>query len=146
MVSLAVENNAHFLTSRVDVDREAPSFTVDTLSLIQEREGPDTELFFIIGWDSLAHLHEWYRPDEIVSLAQIAAVTRPGSEADLERIKGLVPGLSRALHVIDTVHIGISSTDIRERIRLGWPIRYHVPPPVAEYIERVLDEKRAGLT
>ena len=146
MVSLATEGNAHFSPSRVDMEREAPSFTVDTLRIIQEREGSGAELFFIVGWDSLAHLHEWYRPDEIVSLAQIVAVTRPGSEADLERIKGLVPGLSEALHVIDTVHIGISSTDIRERIRRGWPIRYHVPPPVAEYIERVRDEKGPGLT
>lgn len=141
MVALATDGDPHFVTSRVDMDRDPPSYTVDTLREIDAQSGTDSELFFIMGWDSLAHFHQWYRPDEIVCLANIVAVTRPGEEADLQLVERAVPGLVDVLYIVDTLQLAISSTDIRKRIRCGLPFRYHVPPRVAEYIERIRDGK-----
>lgn len=134
MVRLAIADNPGFSLSRIDVDREGPSFTVDTLQAFKAEYGKQVDLNFIMGMDSLLSLSHWHRPDEIIRLARLVAISRPGFEPDLTALDADVPGLSAATEVISSLQIGISSTDIRNRIARGWPIRYQVPAAVEAYI------------
>jgi nicotinate-nucleotide adenylyltransferase len=134
MVRLAIADNPGFGLSRIDIDRAGPSFTVDTLRALKAEYGRNTALFFIMGMDSLLSLNRWHRPDEIIRLARIVAISRPGFEPDLAALDAEVPGLSAAAAIISSLQIGISSTDIRSRLAQGLPIRYQVSAAVEAYI------------
>jgi len=134
MVQLAIAGNACFGVSEVDLSREGPSFTVDTLRAIRREYGPGARLYFVMGTDSLCGLKTWHRPREILRLARIVAISRPGFEVDWQALETQVPGVSRATELLETMHLGISSTDIRARVQRGLPIRYQVPAPVEAYI------------
>jgi nicotinate-nucleotide adenylyltransferase len=133
MVSLAIADNAHFAISRIELDREGPSYTVDTLEALHTACGR-VELYFILGMDSLETLVHWRRPDAIVRLARLVVVTRPGYVPDWPALERAIPGVTQASEVIDTVRLDISSTELRERVRAGMPIRYLVPASVEAYI------------
>lgn len=143
MVQLAIEDNPRFYVSRVDLDREGPSFTIDTLQAMKAQYGPETQLFFIMGADSLCSLKAWHRPDDIVRLTRIIAVSRPGFGVNLDALARDVPGILGAIEVIPDMRIGISSTDIRARIQQGLPIKYWVPAPVEAYIHEHFPSTRS---
>ena len=134
MVQLAIEGNPHFCLSRADLSREGPSFTIDTLQAVRGEYGRKTQLFFIMGTDSLGNIQAWHRPQEIIRLARIVAVSRPGFHVDFGALEKQVPGIRQATEVIEELNIGISSTDIRARLRKGLPIKYQVPASVEAYI------------
>jgi len=134
MTRLAIQDNARFCVSRVDLDRKGPSFTVDTLKTIKACCTPGMQLFFIMGMDSLCSLTAWYRPEEIIRLARLAVISRPGFVPDLGALEEGLPGVSQATDLIETLKIGISATDIRARLRQGRSIRYLVPASVEAYI------------
>ena len=134
MVRLATEDHPGFAFSTVDLDREGPSFTLDTLRLLGAQYGEQAELFFIMGMDSLAGLETWCRPREIMRLARFIVITRPDYGVDLADLEKRLPGITSVTDLLDTVHIGISSTDLRQRVRHGLPIRYQVPACVEDYI------------
>src|SRR5436190_14542522 len=75
MVRLAVHGNSRFEASRVDLDRPGPSYTAD---LLRELKAPDQELYFVVGADILPELERWREPREILRLARLAVVNRPG--------------------------------------------------------------------
>jgi nicotinate-nucleotide adenylyltransferase len=129
MVRLATADNDAFEASRVDIDREGPTYTVDTLTSLA-RMSPGAELFFITGADAILEILTWKDPDEMLKLARFVAVTRPGS--DLGALRGL--GLSDRVLTLEIPALAISSTDVRARVRDGRPIRYLVPAPVERYI------------
>ncbi len=133
MVRLAIAGNPHFVLSHIDVSRRGPSFTVETLGMLTEAL-PGTELFFIMGMDSLMTFHHWRNPQGILDMAKIAVVTRPGCEIQIQEAYQVLPPLQERCIFIDTLQIGISSTDIRERLHVGRPICYQVPADVEEYI------------
>ncbi len=133
MVRLAIADNPYFCLSRVDLDREGPSFTVDTLRAMRA-DYPQAELFFLMGADSLIHLRTWHDPQGILRLARILAVSRPGFPLDLDALDARLPGLAAATDVLTTVRLDISSTDLRARVREGRPIRYQVPDAVEAFI------------
>lgn len=134
MVRLAIEGNPHFAVSRVDLDRTGPSYTVDTLRAIQAEYGPSVQLYFIIGMDALETFAAWHRPEEIIRLTRLVVVSRPGHGADWAALEAEVPGIAAVTDVLPTLAIGISSTDIRQRILQGLPIRYQVPASVEAFI------------
>ena len=134
MVELAIADNPFFYLSRVDLERPAPSFTVDTLRALRASCDPRTELFFIVGADSLGTLKSWRSPQEILRLARLIAISRPGFELDLAALERDVPGITQATEVLATVQVGISSTEIRARLERQLSIRYLVPAPVEAYI------------
>ena len=134
MVGLAIADNPYFSASRIDLDREGPSYTVDTLTALRAGIAPEDQLYFIMGADSVAMLPQWHRAAEIIRLARIVAVSRPGTCLDLATLDERLPGLSAATDLITAVHIGISSTALRERLAEGRPIRYLVPAAVENYI------------
>jgi len=135
MVELAIAGNPHFALSRVDVDREGPSYTVDTLRLVREEMG-EAKLWFIIGADSLATLPNWRDPEGILAQTRLAVVRRPGVSPDLATLEERLPKLRESVNWVDTPLIEISGTDLRRRIAEGRSIRYRVPEAVCTYIEK----------
>ena len=129
MVEAAVSDNAAFEVSRVDVDREGPTYTVDTLRAVTAAH-PDVDMYFITGADAILEILTWKDPDEALALATFVAVTRPTydlSKLDTVRLRDRVVTL-------EIPALAISSTDIRRRVAEGRPIRYLVPAAVGSYI------------
>ena len=127
MVAAASAGDARFVPSAIEIDRGGLSYTVDTLEAFAA-EHPDAERFLLIGMDSLATFDRWRAPDRIAALAQIAVLHR-SSGAD-------APPLRPGMRLVTTRRVDVSSTEVRERVRAGKPIRGFVPDPVAAIIER----------
>jgi len=126
MVELAIEGDPLLLASRVDVDRGAPTYTIDTLTdLRAQHQG--AEWFFITGADALARLQEWQEVAKLREMATFVGVTRPGFGWEVPT-EGIV--------LVEVPGFDISSTDVRRRVRTGQPYRYLVPAGVADYIEQ----------
>ena len=136
MVQLAIADNPHFRLSRVDIDRFGPSYTVDTIELLRDEYGPEAELYFIMGSDSLADLLTWHKPERLIRLCRIVALTRPGHRVDLEELNHLLPGAIARVQLLEMPLLQISSTDLQRRVRMGLSIKYLVPPAVEAYIRQ----------
>src|SRR5205085_5967470 len=138
MLELAVASNPHFSISLVDLERPGPSYTVETLRLLRGQWGEQTAIYFVIGWDSLEDLLTWYDPAGILEqLDHLVAVKRPGYNEDqayLDAIGARLPGLKQRLLVVPAPQLDISSTDLRERVAQGRPIKYQLPDSVEQYI------------
>ncbi|MGH2576230.1 MAG: nicotinate-nucleotide adenylyltransferase [Actinomycetota bacterium] len=134
MTVIATASNPRFFVSRLEVDREGPTYTVDTLRELKEQRGGDVDLFFVTGADAVLEIFQWKDPDEILELAHFIAATRPGY--DLARFEAEEPSRHKNVSVMNIPALAISSTDIRERVREGRPIRYLVPEGVESYIEK----------
>lgn len=135
MVELAIAGRSGFALSRVDVDRQGPCYTVDTLALLREEWGSAPVFFFIEGVDSLAEITTWYQPHRLIQLTDLAVVRRPGVELDLDRLETDLPGLGERLHWVQMPQLEISSSDLRARVRDGRPISYLLPHSVEAYIK-----------
>lgn len=138
MLQIAIADNPYFSYSRVEIDRPGPSYLTDTLRILHEQWGQDCELSFVLGWDSLLELHHWRDPQGILSqLTHLVAVGRPGYVENIEYNKELevrLPGIMQRLVVVDAPRLDISSTDLRQRVAEGRPIKYQVPAAVEQYI------------
>jgi nicotinate-nucleotide adenylyltransferase len=132
MALIATHGNAGFVCSPMELNRAGTSYTVDTLTVLRQ-ENPEAELFYITGIDAVADILSWKRHNEVIRLATFIAATRPGF--DLPRLRERLPAsyLERILPISSTA-LGISSTDIRERVSRGLPIRYLTPEGVVDYI------------
>jgi nicotinate-nucleotide adenylyltransferase len=130
----AVLGDRRYEVSDIEVRRDGPSYTVDTLLELHSTT-PDSELFLILGGDAAAGLGSWREPERILSVAQLAVAKRRGTarESVVSALAGIRGG-DRA-HFFRMPRIGVSSTMIRRRVRARQPIRYLVPEPVAGYIE-----------
>lgn len=134
MVRLATGANPLFEVSPLEVDRPGPSYTVETLRRLTSVYA-DAELHFIVGMDSLADLPRWHDPGGILRLATLVAVHRPGwRPVNLWELEAAVPEAVGRVCIVEIPELDISSTDIRERIGGGRPIRYLVPEAVAAYV------------
>ena len=125
MLELAVAGEPRFSVSRVELDREGPSYTVDTLERLT---GPD-DLFLILGGDAIADFPRWKDTDRIAELATLVVAERPGAP---ERA-GNAPNTS--IVVFDAPRLDISSRELRARAARGRSLRYLVPDPVWRHIE-----------
>lgn len=134
MAVIATAANPAFNVSRVEIDRDGPTYTIDTLRALRARD-PDAELFFITGADAILQILSWKDPEDVLREARFIAATRPGY--DLDRLEKELPaGLEDRVAVMEIPALAISSTDIRRRAREGRPLRYLVPDGVAAYIEK----------
>lgn len=131
MVRLATESNPGFEVSRMEVEREGPSYTFDTLTDLRSRN-PDSDLYYIIGVDALAEILTWYRPAEVIELATFIAVSRPGY--DCNSLSVLPESYHSQIQSLETIGFDLSATAIRERARAGLPLRYLLPDSVDSYI------------
>jgi nicotinate-nucleotide adenylyltransferase len=134
MVELAIGDNPSFAVSRVEIDSDAPGYSVDTVARLAS-ENTSSEFVFILSAESAAHLPEWHDPERLIDLAEIAVVPRLGyANLSREWLDTRFPGRATRFSFIATSHLGHSSSDIRARIRSGRSIRYLVPPAVAAHI------------
>src|SRR5262249_51268030 len=134
MLALGLEHRPDWSIELSELDREPPSYTVDTLADIQARPVHD-ELWLLMGTDILAAFHRWKRPEEIVRRARIASFYREPFSGPGLRIPP-IPGLANRLEVFDAGSVKISATEIRNRIARGESSADQVPEPVAEYITK----------
>lgn len=138
MVGLAVADNPAFELSRVEIDRPGPSYAVDTLAALTadaERRGEPTDFTFILSSEAFAGLGSWREPRRLLSLCRMAVVPRGGRpDPDRDWFGRDQPVLSDRVSFVDGPGLAISSTAIRERVRLGSSIRYLVPDAVIAYI------------
>jgi nicotinate-nucleotide adenylyltransferase len=133
MVEMATAADERFRVSRIELEREGPSYTVDTLRELRERE-PEAEFFLILGGDQALALPSWHEPEAVLELATIAVFDRGSSTRNAIQITiGRMRGADR-LRFLDMPRIDISSTLVRRRAAAGKPIRYLVPDKVANFI------------
>jgi nicotinate-nucleotide adenylyltransferase len=137
MARLAVEDNPALAVSTVEVDRPGPSYTADTLAQLRDEAGSETELFFIMGADSLADFPHWHEPQRILELARLAVAERPPLDnGALEESlpEELAETLRERVLWLRMPLIEISASTVRERVRRGLSVRYWTPQAVEEYI------------
>ena len=136
MVRLALAGKAYFKLSTMEIERDGPSYAVDTIAGLKGQLEAGDELFFILGWDSLAELPQWREPHRLVEMCHLVVVPRPGySSPDLKKLEAAIPGLSQRVLILDKPHIDISASEIRERVARGLSVRHLVPEPVNRYIK-----------
>jgi nicotinate-nucleotide adenylyltransferase len=145
MAQLAAAGRPGWAASRIEIDREGPSYTFDTLAELGNdiRLKPDTtmgtQIFFILGADAFAEMDTWSRFPGVLGLANFVVVSRPGITLDSlrERVPSAFdrqPSAQTRVILVESNTPDISSTDIRRRIRAGEPLSGLVPDPVADYI------------
>lgn len=135
MIRLAIAASPSFRASTVDLDRPGPSYTVDTLADLRLELGEEANFYFILGLDALAELPTWREPERILEMCQLVAVRRPECrDLDLDSLERSFPGISGRVIILDNPLIGISSSEIRERVAAGLPITNLVPDAVERYI------------
>lgn len=134
MVLLATAGHPQFQVSRLEVERQGPSYSLETVRHFQAAH-PGAELFFITGADAVLELLTWHRPDEVVRSCRFIAVTRPGYA--LEELRRVLPAayLER-IELLAVPAVEISSTDLRRRLREGRTVRYLLPDTVEAYLRK----------
>lgn len=145
MLELAIADHPRFTLNLCEVDRAGPSYSIDTIRIVQARE-PDAELTFIVGTDAFAEIHTWKDYADIFSLCDFCVISRPGAPTSQLSIaaenafcydpnRGVyVHRSGRALRFLPVTALMISASDIRQRCANGQSIRYLVPSSVAEYV------------
>ncbi|HAN87396.1 MAG: nicotinate-nucleotide adenylyltransferase [Bacillota bacterium] len=136
MTVLATTSNPHFEVSSIEVDRVGPSYTIDTVRAFRDRYGDEAGLYFITGADAILEMLEWKDSDTLLELCEFIAATRPGYALHNGRIEEIFVEKANRIHFFEVPALAISSTDIRERLRQGRPVRYLLPDIVVSYIER----------
>ncbi len=132
MTVIATASNPRFWVSRVDIDREGPTYTIDTLRDLNA-ELPDAELYFITGADALGDIFTWRDAAELFRLAHFVGCTRPGYEMDDSTLEGIP---SDRVTIVEIPALAISSTECRKRTAAGEPVWYLVPDGVVQYIKK----------
>ncbi len=162
MTELATAENDAFAVSTIEIDTPGPSYSIDTLWTLKTELGSQSDLYFIIGADAFMEIHTWKDIDGLLQATNFVVMSRPGSPVQelfhvLEKtVTSRWPHLTfafeldescgvetlqaapsqKVIYLVPIVHLDISSTDIRQRVRSGRSIRYLVPAPVEEYIRR----------
>jgi nicotinate-nucleotide adenylyltransferase len=130
MTVIATASNPRFQVSRADVDRDGPTYTVDTLRDLNAVFGATADLFFITGADALAKILSWKDALEMLSLAHFIGVTRPGFELSDAHLP------ADTVTLVEVPAMAISSSACRQRVADGEPVWYLVPDGVVQYIAK----------
>lgn len=136
MVELAVAGKPYLKVSNLEASRPGPSYTIDTITELRA-QFTGAELYFIVGWDSLLSLPLWKEASRLITLCRLAAVPRPGiMPPDLNELEKALPGIKKAVVMLDKPNLAISATEIRAKVAAGKSINRMVPLKVAEYIKK----------
>jgi nicotinate-nucleotide adenylyltransferase len=130
MTVIATASNPGFRVSRAEIEREGPTYTVDTLRDFRAEYGPKAQLFFITGADALEKILSWKDTDQMFELAHFIGVTRPGFPLSAAHVP------ADAVSLVQVPAMAISSTDCRARVAAGKPVWYLVPEGVVQYIAK----------
>ena len=135
MTKLAIEENPFFSISTIEIEKEGSTYTYETLETLHEKN-PNTEYYFILGADSLFAMENWKNPDKIFEDCHILAALRDDKNTEKmeEQAAYLKEKFNADIFLIETGHIEISSSMIRELVKDGHSIRYLVPDAVYDYI------------
>ncbi len=136
MVKLACENNPSFEVSDIESHRSTPSYTFETLkALYTDLDSHQNLLPLIIGTDALQHLASWYQAEKLID--KVVFLQAPRENTDMLRhITIASQKVALKTTQIEMPLIGISSTEIRERLEKGKSTRYLTPDPVRDYIHQ----------
>ncbi|MBK5216189.1 MAG: nicotinate-nucleotide adenylyltransferase [Propionibacteriales bacterium] len=132
MTVIATASNPRFSASRVDLDREGATYTIDTLRDLK-KQWPNADLYFITGADAMAAILSWRDHEELFGLAHFVGCTRPGHNIDEHTLDGLP---KENITIVEIPALAISSTDCRARVERDEPVWYLVPDGVVQYIAK----------
>lgn len=135
MLQLAIADNPHFSISRVDIDRDGPHYSADTVSILREQY-PAAELYFVMGGDNLRSLPTWKRAKDLYRCCRLAVMKRADEDISPTMHDNILPGLSKQVDMVDVplLSIWLSSTTVTERLHENLSVRYLVPDSVLDYI------------
>lgn len=149
MLELALRQCTLLQLDTREMDRDGPSYTFDTLRSLREEFGDNTPIIFGLGADAFEKIASWYRADELLDVANIAVLSRPGTELDAIALQelpfaahwvsdsnALLNKPSGLLYKLEMTPLAISSTRIREQIARGWASDFLTPESVCSYIDR----------
>lgn len=137
MVRLAIADNPHFAVSDMEVRRDGPTYTFDTLTELRGEMGEGVGLYIILGVDALNELHRWRRPCDVLDMATVIGIARPGAgTVDRTALESIRDGASGEVVILDGPLIDISAADVRRRMAEGQSVEGMVPRAVEEYAER----------
>lgn len=130
MTQLAIRDNPGFITSRLEIDREGRTYTIDTIHELRKELPAETKLYFIVGADAFLEMPTWYHAQELLRSCSYIVVNRPGYplHIDPDTFEGV------DYHIVEVPPLDISSTEIRKRVREGRSIKYLLPDQVIEWI------------
>lgn len=129
MTALAIADNPRFEISDIEIKRGGISYTIDTVKELRSMYGEKTEFFLIIGADTINEISKWKNPEELSKLVQFIVAPRAGYQN--EQVN---PPFKISTKLLSMPTINISSTEIRNRAKMGLPIRYWVPEPTYRYL------------
>ncbi len=144
MLKMAIASNSNFKLSDIEIKRQGPSYTFDTISCLKEL-WPSTEFYFICGADAVLEILTWHRARELLDMCFFITATRPGFS--LEKLEVILRELSveyaKKILLLEVPALAISSSEIRHRVEHGLPIKYLLPETVEKYIfDNSLYQKR----
>ncbi|SDB16165.1 nicotinate-nucleotide adenylyltransferase [Butyrivibrio sp. INlla16] len=134
MVKLAIENNPYFTCSRIEIDREGNSYTIDTLRELKKMY-PGDEIYLILGGDTFRSIESWYESEEIFKNCIILAAVRDNmsiEDMDKQR-RHLHDTYGADVRILSFKNLDLSSSDIRARMKTGRSVRYLLPDSVIEF-------------
>lgn len=130
-VAAATDRGGGLEVSDLEVRREGPTYTLDTVRELRDRGA--RQLWWIMGADAVLDLPHWHKPNEILTCARIAAAVRPGAELDRRQLDRIVYGLGRWLDWVPMEPIDLSASELRARIARGEDVSDDVPSAVWQY-------------
>jgi nicotinate-nucleotide adenylyltransferase len=142
MVGLAIQSQPKFVLNTLEIDKDGPSFTVETLEILKQKY-PDDALVLMMGTDNFVKFHTWHRWQDIIKLANIAILHRPGESVPLDCTSGTIYQSHKVTEFtqpagqmldIEVTQLDISSTRIRNLLEQGKSVEYLIRPCVLEYI------------
>lgn len=136
MTQEAVRDNPHFSISDVEMKRNGPSYTVDTIRYFKDLYGPDADFYFIAGTDSIQDLPNWRYIDELLDLCYFIGAMRPEGSEQVDAVIDTFGQKGREkIHLLEVPEMKLSATYLRKRLRRGETVRYMLPKCVVDYIE-----------
>lgn len=134
MCELATADIDYIKVSRLDADRPGPHYTSDMVRILRKQVGPEVELYFLMGMDSLRDLPTWHEAAWLVENCILVALSRHDVTLDWTQLEAALPGVRGQVIILDMPELEIASNVLRARVRKGEPIRHQVPKVVEEYI------------
>jgi nicotinate-nucleotide adenylyltransferase len=138
MVALATAANPRFEVSRIELEREGPSYTVDTVEEMRRRLSPETEIHFITGADAILEVETWREPERLFGACRFVAAPRSSypRQAAGVGLRRLEQRYGQAILEVESPVLDISSSNLRRRVAAGRSIKYLVPEAVEAYIQK----------
>lgn len=141
MTVIATASNHDFSVSRIEIERDGPSYTIDTVEFLLRVYGQNTAFYFITGADAIMEILTWKDPQRLLEECYFIAATRPGF--CLKKLEEALPDYERGktdserrVFIMEVPALAISSSDIRDRVADSRPVRYLLPEGVAEFINK----------